>query len=98
MAFTPPTIIESLDQEGRGVTHVDGKVIFIEGALPGEKVTYSSYRKKPSYEFARVENILRESPNRTKPQCPNFNMCGGCALQHTDVAGASRVQTALAGR
>ncbi len=86
MAFTPPTIIESLDQEGRGVTHVDGKVIFIEGALPGEKVTYSSYRKKPSYEFARVENILRESPNRTKPQCPNFNMCGGCALQHTDVA------------
>ncbi len=86
MAFTPPTIIESLDQEGRGVTHVDGKVIFIEGALPGEKVTYSSYRKKPSYEFARVESILRESPNRTKPQCPNFNMCGGCALQHTDVS------------
>ena len=86
MAFNPPTIIESLDQEGRGVTHVDGKAIFIEGALPGEKVTYSSYRKKPTYEFARVEQVLRESPNRTKPQCPHFGVCGGCALQHLELS------------
>lgn len=86
MAFNPPAIIESLDQEGRGVTHVEGKAIFIEGALPGEKVTYSSYRKKPSYEFARVEQVLRESPNRIKPQCPHFGMCGGCALQHVELS------------
>ena len=83
---TPPTIIESLDQEGRGVTHVDGKAIFIEGALPGEKVTFSSFRKKPTYEFARVEQVLRESPNRTKPQCPHFGLCGGCALQHLELS------------
>ena len=86
MAFNPPTIIESLDQEGRGVTHVEGKAIFIEGALPGEKVTYSSYRKKPSYEFARIEHILRESPNRVQPKCPHYGMCGGCAMQHADVS------------
>lgn len=86
MATNPPAIIESLDQEGRGVTHVEGKAIFIEGALPGEKVTYTSYRKKPTYEFARIEQILRESPSRVKPQCPNFNMCGGCALQHADIS------------
>ncbi len=86
MAFNPPTIIESLDQEGRGVTHVEGKAIFIEGALPGEKVTYSSYRKKPSYEFARIERILRESPNRVQPKCPHYGMCGGCAMQHADVS------------
>ena len=83
--FSPVAIIESLDQEGRGVTHVDGKVIFIEGALTGEKVTYSSYRRKPSYEFARVESVLRESPSRVKPQCPHFGVCGGCALQHVAV-------------
>ena len=83
--FSPVAIIESLDQEGRGVTHVDGKVIFVEGALTGEKVTYSSYRRKPSYEFARVESVLRESPSRVKPKCPHFGVCGGCALQHVDI-------------
>lgn len=77
-------VIESLDQEGRGVAHVEGKVIFIEGALIGEKVIYSSYRKKPSYEFARVERIIKESPNRVKPKCPHFGVCGGCALQHLE--------------
>jgi 23S rRNA (uracil1939-C5)-methyltransferase len=86
MSFNLPTIIESLDQEGRGVTHVDGKAIFIEGALPGEKVTYSSYRKKPSYEFARLESILKESSSRVKPQCPHFGVCGGCAMQHMEIS------------
>jgi 23S rRNA (uracil1939-C5)-methyltransferase len=78
--------IESLDHEGRGVTHVDGKAIFIEGALPGERVTYSSYRRKPSYEFARLDKLVKESPSRVKPQCPHFGKCGGCAMQHFDAA------------
>ena len=43
----PQVTVESLDQEGRGVAHFDGKVIFIDGALPGEIVEYSSYRRKP---------------------------------------------------
>jgi 23S rRNA (uracil1939-C5)-methyltransferase len=77
-------IVESLDQEGRGVAHVEGKVIFIEGALIGEKVVYSSYRKKPTYEFARIERVLKESPNRVKPKCPHFGVCGGCAMQHLE--------------
>lgn len=77
-------IVESLDQEGRGVAHVEGKVIFIEGALIGEKVVYSSYRKKPTYEFARVERVLKESPNRVKPKCQHFGVCGGCAMQHLE--------------
>ncbi|OIQ87127.1 23S rRNA (uracil(1939)-C(5))-methyltransferase RlmD [mine drainage metagenome] len=79
-------IIESLDQEGRGVTHVEGKAIFIEGALPGEKVTYVSYRNKPTYEFARVDAILRASPNRAVPKCPHFGVCGGCAMQHLELS------------
>jgi len=79
-----PVIVESIDQEGRGVAHADGKVIFIEGALPGERVTYSSYRKKPSYEQAQVENILQSSFMRVEPKCAHFGVCGGCSMQHMD--------------
>ncbi len=78
------TRIESLDHEGRGVAHVEGKVIFIEGALPGEEVVYSSYKKKPSYEQAQVVSILRPSPQRTEPRCTHFGVCGGCSMQHLE--------------
>lgn len=77
-------IIESLDQEGRGIAHVDGKVIFIEGAITGERVTYSSYRKKPSFEMAQVEYILQQSFMRVSPKCAHFGVCGGCSMQHID--------------
>jgi 23S rRNA (uracil1939-C5)-methyltransferase len=76
--------IESLDQEGRGIARLDGKTIFIEGALTGETVTASVYRKKPSYENAHVQTIVRESSQRVTPQCVNFGNCGGCSLQHLD--------------
>ena len=79
--------IESLDQEGRGVAHVDGKTIFIDGALPNEQVTYQSTRIKPSYEVANVVEVLLESHERVTPKCPHFGLCGGCKLQHMD-AGA----------
>lgn len=76
--------IESLDQEGRGIARRDGKTIFIEGALTGETVTASVYRKKPSYENANVQRILRESSQRVTPGCVYFGRCGGCSLQHLD--------------
>jgi len=79
--------IESLDQEGRGVAHANGKVIFIEGALPGEKVSYKSTRRKASYEFATVVDVLKSSNLRTEPKCPHFHMCGGCAMQHLEFSG-----------
>jgi 23S rRNA (uracil1939-C5)-methyltransferase len=86
-----PVIIESLDQEGRGIAHADGKVIFIEGALTGECVTYSSYRKKPSYEQAQVGQILKQSFMRVQPKCANFGVCGGCSMQHLE----ARAQVAV---
>jgi len=86
-----PIIIESLDQEGRGIAHADGKVIFIEGALTGECVTYSSYRKKPSYEQAQVGQILKQSFMRVQPKCANFGVCGGCSMQHLE----ARAQVAV---
>ncbi|MGB4811585.1 MAG: 23S rRNA (uracil(1939)-C(5))-methyltransferase RlmD [Methylophilaceae bacterium] len=79
-------IIESLDQEGRGVAHVDGKTIFIDGALPSEKVSYQSHRIKGTYEVANVVEVLKQSNQRVTPKCPHFGLCGGCKLQHLDFA------------
>ena len=76
-------VIESLDQEGRGVARRDGKVVFIEGALPGEKIEYEVYRSKPSFELGLTTEIYKESPLRVLPKCPYFGVkdgsCGGCA-------------------
>ena len=76
--------IESLDQEGRGVARVDGKTIFIDGALPTEKVTYQLTRNKSTYAFANVVEILKQSNLRVTPKCPHYGLCGGCKLQHMD--------------
>jgi len=77
-------LVESLDLEARGVARREGKVVFIEGALPFEKVSVHTIRSKPSYEVARVVDIHRESSARVEPRCPHFGMCGGCVMQHLD--------------
>ncbi len=88
----PPDIltIESLDIEAQGIAHRDdGKVVFIEGALPFERVTASVFRKKASFEKATLMAIHRESSQRVRPGCPHFGMhtgaCGGCKMQHLHV-------------
>lgn len=75
---------ESLDHDGRGVAHVDGKIVFIEGALPGETVEYAVYRSKPKYEQARTTRVVDDSSQRVTPRCPYFGTCGGCSMQHLD--------------
>jgi 23S rRNA (uracil1939-C5)-methyltransferase len=82
----PTAEIESLDYEAQGVARVDGKTIFVEGALPGECVEYESYRRKPSFERAVAVAIRRESAQRVVPRCPSFGICGGCSMQHLDFA------------
>ncbi|MGB7990665.1 MAG: 23S rRNA (uracil(1939)-C(5))-methyltransferase RlmD [Candidatus Methylophosphatis roskildensis] len=79
--------IESLDHEGRGVTHVDGKTVFVDGALAGETVEYASYRRKPSYELAQTVQIIEASSQRVQPRCKWFGICGGCSMQHLDAPG-----------
>jgi len=76
--------IESLDRESRGVAHVEGKAVFIDGALPGEVVEYAPYRGKASYEMAQVLRVITPSALRVEPRCPYFGVCGGCTLQHCD--------------
>ncbi|MDB5800212.1 MAG: rRNA ((1939)-C(5))-methyltransferase [Rhodocyclales bacterium] len=83
--LAPVATIESLDHEGRGVAHVDGKVVFIEGGLPGEKVEYSSYRKRASFEQATMVRVIRASAQRADPRCKFFGMCGGCSMQHAEL-------------
>lgn len=84
--MNPVVRIESLDHEGRGVAHHEGKVIFVDGALPGEVCEVSSYRRKPHFEQAQVIAIHKASPFRTSPRCPWFGICGGCTHQHLDEA------------
>ncbi len=88
MNNSPILDIESLDMEARGVGHLPnedgtpGKVIFVEGALPGERVRFKSYRRKAKWEAADMTELLTESTLRTKPKCEYFGLCGGCAMQH----------------
>jgi len=77
-------VIESLDHEGIGVAHVDGKTIFVDGAITGEDVEYSAYRKKPAWEAAQIVRIEKESAARTSPRCAFFGTCGGCSMQHVE--------------
>jgi 23S rRNA (uracil1939-C5)-methyltransferase len=83
---TDTVLITALDQEGRGIARIDGKAVFVEGALAGELVTIEIHRRRPTYELARATGILRASPSRVVPLCPHFGVCGGCSLQHLDAA------------
>ena len=79
-----PAQIESLDHDGRGVARIDGKATFIEGALPGEEVTFHYLSQRKSYDEGVVSEIVNASPDRVEPKCPHFGVCGGCSLQHMD--------------
>lgn len=79
--------VESLDLEAQGVAHnAEGKVVFIEGALPGELVQANVGRRKNNWEQGTLAAIKRESSQRVTPGCPHFGLhagaCGGCKMQH----------------
>ena len=79
--------VESLDLEAQGVARrADGKVVFIEGALPGERVQVNVARKKNQWEQGQMSALARESAQRVRPGCPHFGLhagaCGGCKMQH----------------
>jgi 23S rRNA (uracil1939-C5)-methyltransferase len=82
--------IKSLDMDARGVGHMEnedgsqGKVVFVEGALPGETVSFTSFKKKKNWEMARMDALHHESPMRVQPKCVHFEMCGGCSMQHLE--------------
>lgn len=83
--------IESMDLEAQGVGHrADGKVVFVDGALPFEVVRANVHRKKDNWEKASLLEVLQESSQRVTPGCPHFGLhagaCGGCKMQHLDAS------------
>ena len=82
--------VKSLDLDAQGVAHKpDGKVVFIDGALPFEIVSANIHRSKNSFEKGTLTEIHVESSQRVRPECPHFGLhegaCGGCKMQHLHV-------------
>jgi len=76
--------IESLSPEGRGVAHHEGKVVFVDFALPGEVVEFKYSRISKKFDEGRAVNVLKASVDRVEPICEHFTVCGGCSMQHQE--------------
>lgn len=80
--------VDSLDLDGRGVARNEGKVVFVPGALPGERVRAEIVGRKPNFDRARLLAVVEESALRARPVCPHFGLhagaCGGCSMQHVE--------------
>ena len=74
--------VENMAAEGKAIARHEGKVIFIEGAIPGDVLDVAVYKSKKDYAMAKPLNILNPSPERTAPFCIHFEVCGGCKWQH----------------
>lgn len=83
------TEIERLSHEGRGVARIGGKTVFVEGALPGERVRLRYTRRHGQYDEGVVLEVQRASPDRVSPICAHADRCGGCSLQH--VSGTAQI-------
>jgi 23S rRNA (uracil1939-C5)-methyltransferase len=78
--------IVDLAHDGRGIARVDGKAVFIDGALPGERVRFRLIKRRRQLDEAGLVEVLIASPDRVAPACAHFGICGGCSLQHLSAA------------
>jgi len=76
--------IEKLDHQGLGFGRLDGKAIFVAGALPGERVSVNIIEQKKQYAKATLRKVVTASEQRITPACPHYATCGGCSLQILD--------------
>lgn len=74
--------IEKFDHEGRGITNLNGKIIFVEKAIPEEIVDIKIINEKEKYSIAKIKKIIKPSINRAEVKCPYYDNCGGCDLLH----------------
>lgn len=74
--------VERLSHEGRGIATVNGKVMFIDQALPDEQLRVQKVRQHRRYDEGKMVEVLQASPLRVTPACAHFGICGGCSLQH----------------
>jgi 23S rRNA (uracil1939-C5)-methyltransferase len=80
----PSAEVTSLSHDGRGVARVEGKIVFIDNALPGERVRYRPGKRRRAYDTGALVDVLTPSPQRVTAKCRYFGICGGCTLQHLD--------------
>jgi 23S rRNA (uracil1939-C5)-methyltransferase len=78
--------IIDLAHDGRGVARVDGKTVFIDDALPGERVEWVRIKRGRNFDEGRLVRIIDAATDRVAPRCAHFGICGGCVLQHLDPA------------
>ncbi|BBD79821.1 23S rRNA (uracil(1939)-C(5))-methyltransferase RlmD [Aerosticca soli] len=78
--------ITDFDHDGRGVARIDGKTVFVAGALPGEQVRLAIRRRHRHFDEAQLLEVLEPAASRVTPRCPHAGVCGGCSLQHMDAA------------
>ncbi|MBS0395822.1 MAG: 23S rRNA (uracil(1939)-C(5))-methyltransferase, partial [Proteobacteria bacterium] len=74
--------VVDLDHDGRGVARLEGKAVFVAGALPGERVLLQRTRRHARHDEALLVEVLEPAPERVEPRCLHYGRCGGCALQH----------------
>ncbi|HDZ38534.1 MAG TPA: 23S rRNA (uracil(1939)-C(5))-methyltransferase RlmD [Marinobacter sp.] len=82
--------VESLSHDGRGIARQDGKILFVDGALPGEKVMAKVVSTRSKFDELRTLDVLEAAPDRQTPPCEFANLCGGCSLQH--MSGDAQIQ------
>ncbi len=78
--------IEKFADRGKSLAQIDGYVVFVNGAVPGDKIRARIFKRKKNYAEGRLLEVLTESPLRTKARCPYFGPCGGCKWQHVAYA------------
>lgn len=78
----PSVTVEKLVQGGKGLARLDGKVVLVRGAIPGEQVSLVEGSRHKGVQEARVGKVLVASPDRVASPCPVYEQCGGCQLQH----------------
>lgn len=79
-------LVEKYAALGRGIAYVDGRVVFIDGAIPGDRVNAQAYKYKKEYAEAFITQLITKSQFRTQAFCQHFTLCGGCKWQHLDYA------------
>lgn len=75
-------VIESLSHDGRGIAREDGKIRFVDGALPGETVQAKVVSSRRKFDELRTLEVVTAAADRQSPPCAHADLCGGCSLQH----------------
>ncbi len=87
--------VESLTHDGRGIARVEGRPVFIHGALPGEAIDFIYTDRRRDYAEGRLVTVHTAATERVEPRCPSFGVCGGCSFQHVADSAQIRLKQEL---